>query len=200
MKQQQEQKKWIGAGRFDKLKSTFRHNIYMDNGNPDPIPGYSKGLLQDKEPADKISVLQNVIVRLTKRGYLFGTTQHYGHRTKRMEFFINGNYTGQADEWIFTLFPDGFEFSDNPDFALNKEFRTFLDRLYEQAKTGNFVTKSLIKKQRTVSEKELFDVNKRNHKSAYELLLFCDRRKQDGYAEGQVDHYYREYMRKYFSK
>lgn len=196
-------KKWKGQGRFDRTNSMFKHiiTIYSQSKQAEiDIPGYSKGLL-NKEMYDKIACLEGEIGRFVDGGYLFGLTtainkstgQPYLDRTIKMEFHLNGNYTGQPDELLFTLYPDRYEFANNQDFVTDIRLNTFLKRLYDQAKQGKFVTKSLYHKPIQVKEKDLFDATKKRFKNDAELLDWMQARIREGHSSGIVFDYYVKY-------
>lgn len=205
-----EPKVWKGQGRFDRNNSTFKHLITIHSKIKNAlveIPGYSKPLL-NKEMFDKIVMLEGEIERLVGRGYLFGLTKAinpqtklpYADKTIKMQFYLCGNYTGEPDELLFTLYPDRYIFEENQDYIQDVRFHTFLKRLYEQAKTGVLITKSLKHKKENGTEKAIFDLTKKRHHDETELYAWCQERVREGHASGLVFQYYGNYADKYFDR
>lgn len=186
--------KWIGAGRFDSINSTYRHKIFLSNGRE--LTGYSKSLLT-REATDKTVLLEKAIVRLVNKGYLFGKTQKYGDTTFRIEFYLNGQYTGTPDELIFILMPDTYIFGNNEDFVTNIRLNTFFKRLYEQVKKGELVTKSLCHKSGNFTEENLFDVTKKRFLTEPALYTFMQNMIKDGHAFGLVMNFYNNYKKRW---
>src|SRR5687767_13995143 len=129
---QAQAKYFPGTGRFDKINSTFRSKIIFNRFNPkNTVPsleGYSKGLLQPKEPDDKIFMLQCWIVRLYNRGYFDPK------RTVRIEFYVK-SFLNNHDELFLVLEPLEWEITSDK-YLLNKKLNEFLLRLYVAIKSG----------------------------------------------------------------
>lgn len=197
MQTQTAKKPWIGAGRFDQVASTFKHIITLDTRKKGimELQGYSKGLVGIEGP-DKTIVLEREILRLVNAGYLFGKTKKYGDKTVKMDFFLNGQYTGITDELIFSLYPDEYIFASNQDYVQNIRLNTFFKRLYSQVKEGKLVTKSLMHKPTSSTVDELFDVTKYNFKTEPELYAWIEDRRRDGHPDGRVWQFYIEYRKK----
>src|ERR1700761_6537960 len=91
-------KEWSGKNRWDSHNSTFKIVTMMQNpdGKEIPMTAYSKPLTKP-EKYDKIVLLEDIIRRMVKRGYIFGRHQKYNSKTVYMEFYLNGNYLGTPD-------------------------------------------------------------------------------------------------------
>lgn len=193
-------KKWAGAGRFDPVRSTYKHIIYMNtNEGVKPLVGYSKSLTE-VEAFDKIVLLEKQLLRFIKIGYLFGRHQKYNTTTNRIEYYLNGTYQGVPDEAIFTLYPDEYVFSNNQDFIENVRLNTFLTRLYEQSRTGEFITKSLYHKPENRTADDLFNEAKKRFDKEPQLHAWIQERIREGHPRGIVFDYYVKYCAKWFDK
>lgn len=186
------QKKWVGAGRFDSINSTYKHKITLDNNYE--LVGYSKSLLSREAP-DKIVLLEKMILRLIKGGYLFGKTKSHGNKTLSIEYFLNGNYQGVPDEKIITLKPDLF-IIHNDEYLEDIRLNTFFNRIYTQAKQGNIITKSVVHKSK---EDKSFDLTKRRFKNEPELYNFMQLKLREGYPFGEVMNFYHKYKEKFLA-
>jgi len=184
-------KKWIGAGRFDSSESHYKHKILLDNRIE--LVGYSKSLL-GREGIDKIVVLERMILRLVNNGYVFGKTKAYGNKTVRLEYFLDGKFSGEPDELIVTLYPDKYVFEKNETYTNDIRLNTFLKRLYEQAKEGIIVTKSLIHKPKVSVD---FDINKLRFKNEPELYKWMQLKIKEGNPVGLVTNFYLKYREKH---
>jgi len=111
--------------------------------------------------------------------------------------FLSGNYTGEPDELIFTMYPEHYVFENNSDYAMDVRLNTFMKRLYEQAKAGVFVTKSLKHKPVMVKEQDLFDYSRKRFKTDTELLDWMQERVREGHASGRVFDFYVKYTEKW---
>jgi hypothetical protein len=188
------QKEWAGKARFDSINSTYKHKIFLDSKTKKEIiviTGYSKGLL-GVESYDKTVMLEKQILRFVKEGYLFGVTKKYGDKTLCIEYYLNGNYYGNPDELILTLYPQEYVFGKNQTYIEDVRLNTFLKRLYSQSRNGEIVTKSLshISEFKTIDK--LFDVSQPRFKNEMALQEWCDVRRKEGHAPGLVYNYYLE--------
>ena len=184
--------KWIGAGRFDNVRSTFMHRIYLDNGK-NYMQGYTKGLFSLTHP-DKIIELEKAISRLVKNGYIFGSTKGYGHRTIKFEVYLYGNYNGVPDELILTLYPTEYVFEKNMEFTNDVRLNQFLSRLYTQAKEGIFDPSKLIHKKVNTNQN---DWNKLRFKTEPDLYTFMQTKIKEGHPVGLVTDFYLKYREKH---
>jgi hypothetical protein len=178
-----------GAGQFDPIGSTYRHEIHLKNGKK--LIGYSKGKTVN-EMADKTVLIQRVILRLLKNGYL------YPNRTSRIEFYRNSNLEGEK-ELLLILEPLNYSFGSNQRFILNERINAFLKKMYMQIKSGNLDYASLKQKPLSISESDLFDISKERFKTEPELLEWILQKKKEGFQDGMVMNYFFKYRQKYFS-
>jgi hypothetical protein len=176
-----------GSGRFDPVNSFYKHKIELVNGRD--LTGYSKGLLQNEMP-DKIVLLERVILRLYKNGYLAY------NKTARICFYLNETITSSSQELILILYPNKYEMGENRDFKNDLRLGTFLSRLYDQIKNGTIITKSLSHKPTSAKEKDLFDIRKHSFTNEMELHKYCLQRTRDGHADDLVLNFYSAYKEK----
>lgn len=190
---QAQAKYFPGTGRFDKINSTFRSKIIFNRFNPkNTVPsleGYSKGLLQPKEPDDKIFMLQCWIVRLYNRGYFDAK------RTTRIEFYVK-SFLNNHDELFLVLEPLEWEITHDK-YLLNKKLNEFLLRLYVAIKSGKPITKDLVDNKVQSTEEEVFKMTVGKHKDMDELKFWCIDRMKEGYEESQVKNYFYKYKARY---
>lgn len=186
MTQNQSKKKIPGAGRFDAINSTYKNIIYLCNGVE--LTGYSKGLLWS-ECQDKTVLLERWLIRLVKLGYL------EPHRTIKMDFYYNHQMS--APELILSLNPANFSYGNNEKIVTDVRLFTFLNRLYEQIRQNNIVTKSLQHKAQLISENDLYSTAYKRFKSEKELIVFVQKMIASGENAEKVMNFYREYKDKY---
>ena len=148
-------------GKFDPINSTYRHEIYLRNGKV--LTGYSKGLNVNEMP-DKDRLIQVVIGRLYRNGYLHPKSVGYAQETNEIIFYFNDPV---EPDWICSLYPRSYRLA--PGQADNKLLINFLNRFYEQIKTGK-ERKNLVKEPR---HQKLLDKSRR-FKSEQELLSFVN--------------------------
>ena len=181
------QKKFIGAGRFDSVNSTYQHKINLCNGKQ--LTGYSKGLLS-KEMSDKTVLLERVILRLYNNSYLLP------NRVQSIEFFLNNQF--ESNELILILRPHNYSFGQNLDYIKNQRLFDFLIRLYEQLRSGVIITKSLGHKPVIKPIDIILDPSIKSHKNETELHSFLMIARREGIEEGQIYNYYFNYRKKWF--
>ncbi len=179
-------KHFPGAGKFDSINSTYKHEIILLNGKG--LTGYSKGLLQN-EPHDKTVLLEKVILRLINNGYLDGK------KTKRIDFFLK-SFLNNNDDLILSLEPLSYIVT-NEDYILNARLNAFLKRLYMQLRQGKIVTKDLADKRIIVNEEEIFDLSKPRFKDTIELYEWGIKRVSEGFPHGRVKLYIYKYQEVY---
>jgi hypothetical protein len=181
------QKKFIGAGRFDSVNSTYQHKINLCNGKQ--LTGYSKGLLS-KEMSDKTVLLERVILRLYNNSYLVP------NRVQSIEFFLNNQF--ESNELILILRPHNYSFANNIEYAKDERLYTFLQRLYEQLRSGIIITKSLGHKPVIKQIDTILNPSKKVHETEQELHEFLMKCRKEGIEEGQIFNYYFNYRSKWF--
>jgi glutathionyl-hydroquinone reductase len=191
--QQQKAPYFPGTGRFDKINSTFRSKIILNRFNPkNKLPhmdGYSKGLLAEKEPDDKIYMLQCWIVRLYNCGYLDAK------RATRIEFYEK-SFLNNHDELFLVLEPTECEIVSEK-YLLHDRLNKFLLRLYAAIKSKKPITKDLVDKKTVSTEENLFKVHVGKHSDIDDLRMWCIQRMKEGYEESQVKNYYYKYKARY---
>lgn len=187
------QKKYFpGTGKFDKINSTFRSKIIFNSTQKVPhLDGYSKGLLQPKEPDDKIYMLQNWIIRLVNNGYLSS------FKTLRIEFYIK-SFLDNTDELFLILEPDRYSIHVEK-YLLNERLNKFLTRLYQQLKSGKIITKELVDQKLRFEEEEIFSIQKKRFQSEDELRTYCISKIKEGNAEGMVKNFFYKYKSRHLS-
>lgn len=189
----QNNKKWIGQGRFDSSNSQFMHRIYLDNGKPF-LQGYSKGLFTS-ECVDKIILIERMIKRfIINNGYVFGLTKNYGHKTLKFELYIRGSHEGIPDELILTLYPENYVFEKNIEYITDVRLNQFLQRLYEQAKSGNFDPLKLIHKKIVPNAN---DWERMRFKTEPDLYKWMQLKIKEGNPVGLVTNFYLKYREKH---
>lgn len=178
-------KTFPGAGKFDSINSTYKHEILLHNGFV--LTGYSKGLLS-KEPQDKTVVLIKVILRLYNSGYL--------DKSVRIDFHLK-DFLNASHELVLTLYPRSYSFGNNQKYTLNTKLNTFLNKFYMQVKTGTVDTKSLIPTKIIQTEEEIFSLQRRRFNSEPELLEFIIKKKAEGYEDGLIMRFFYKYRERY---
>jgi hypothetical protein len=187
---QKEAKKFPGAGRFDPLNSTYKHEIYLTNGKL--LTGYSKGLFHS-EPADKTILLERVIVRLIRNGYLAPI------RTNRIDFFLN-NYLGGNDVLVVSLYPYHYSLGEHKEVIADPRTFQFLKKLYDAINKGELITKDLQHKPVLSNEEIIFDIRKKRFQNDQELHEYIQKQLKNGCEEGTVMNFYYKYRLKWFSE
>jgi hypothetical protein len=181
-----------GTGKFDKINSTFRSKIYFNSTQKVPtLDGYSKGLLQQKEPDDKIAMLESWIVRLYNSGYL------RSDKTLKIEFYVK-SFLDNKDELFLILEPLQFRIVHDK-YIMNERLNKFLMRFYTHVKSGNPVTKELVDSRIRIEEDEIFSVAKKRFENVEELTAWCIQKVKEGFPEGIVKGFHYKYYEKYFS-
>lgn len=181
-------KQFPGAGKFDSINSTYKHEIILKNGKT--LTGYSKGLLQN-EMLDKTVLLEKVILRLINNGYLDG------QKTIRIDFYLK-SFLANNDDLILSIEPISYVVT-NDNYILNERLNSFLKRLYQQLRQGKIVTKDLADKRNIKNEEEVFDLSKKRFNDEHELLEYAIKRVKEGYPEGNVKRYFYKYKQQYLS-
>lgn len=182
-----------GSGKFDKINSSFRSKIVL-NPFTNKVPhldGFSKGILQEREPDDKIYLLQSWIVRLVNKGYL------NENKAVRIEFFEK-KLLSSDDLLIFTLRPSYFEIHEEK-YLLNERLNKFLATLYKQLKEGKLVTKDLIGKRIVINEDEIFAMKAGRFKNEDELREYCIKQIKNNIPEGAAKHFFYEYRSRFLN-
>jgi hypothetical protein len=195
---EQKKKEWVSAGRFDTIKSTYMHRIFVGgiNGTREFV-GYSKAFIGVETP-DKIVLLERLILRLIHNGYLFGLHKKYGNPTIKIEIYLNGNYTGVQNELLIVLYPDNYVYANNLDFNSNQMFYAFVNELYKQAKTGSLDTSKLIHKSPPApSEAVTFDYTKKRFTTEQQLYDFMHLQLKAGHPMGIVMDFHLKYRQKW---
>lgn len=173
---------------YDPVNSTYKHRIYFEHLSQ-PLVGYSNKV-GFRERSDKTDHLINVILRLMLAEYYPGSTRDI----LSLAFSLNTN-----DEKVVTLYPT---FADwNPKYLTDKKLTTMIARMYEMREKKipiNHIFNILYirSRKRTVR----FDSNDLSHRfsSSKDLEKYCQSLLKEGYAAGEVEHYYRMYMEKNF--
>lgn len=180
-------KNFPGQNRWDSVNSTYKHEIHLENGKK--LVGYSKGLLQP-EMQDKTVLLERVILRLVKSGYL-----NVG-RVVKIEFFLK-SFLESSSELILVLYPGEYTLGNNETIITDQRLLTFITRLYAQLDTKTIVTKSLSHKPVNVPEETLYSLQYKRFKTFPELHVFVQKQIQRGDPKGLVMDFYYKYSQKY---
>jgi hypothetical protein len=181
-------KTFPGCGKWDRINSTYKHEIYLANGKK--LDGYSKGLLTN-EMQDKTVLLETIIVRLFNKGYLDPK------RTLRIEFFFKA-YLGDSNEIALLLRPTDYSLV-HPKLITNERLVRFLQRFYDQMNRGKIITKDLTDKPYRRNEQDIFSLNEKRFKSQTELLDFIVKKSNEGFPDGQLQNFFFKYTEKYLS-
>lgn len=181
-------KTFPGAGRFDSINSTYKHEIFLKNGKI--LTGYSKGLLQT-EMADKTVLLEKVIIRLINNGYLDGS------KVSRIDFYLK-SFLNNNDNLILSLEPLSYVVTDEK-YILNERLNSFLKKLYMQLRTGKIITQDIIHKRNLIFEQDIFSLKSKRFNDIDTLTDFCIKKVKDGYEESQVKLFFYKYKSKFFS-
>lgn len=178
-----------GAGQFDPINSTYKHEIFLLNSKK--LTGYSKSLYY-AEKQDKTVLLEDIIVRLFNKGYLLPD------RTEKIIFYKR-DFLTRNDEEVFTLYPNKFTFGKLPQFVLNDRLNQFIRRFYKQIEEKKIVTKSLKHRAMTADEQILFSTEHKRFHTLEQLHEFVLKQFKNGYPEGLVMGFYNKYIEKYLS-
>jgi hypothetical protein len=181
-------KTFPGAGRFDSINSTYKHEIILKNEKI--LSGYSKGLLQNETP-DKTVLLQKVILRLINNGYL------KADRTLRIDFYLKSFLAG-GDELILSLEPLSYVVIGDQ-FLMNERLNSFLKRLYMNLRQGKVVTKDLADKRKVIFEDDIFNLKKKIFDNENDLREYCIKKIKEGHEEQRAKHYFYSYKDKYLT-
>lgn len=185
---QQAQKKYFpGAGKFDKINSTYHCIIYFQPTQKRPfIDGYSKGLTVNESP-DKIYVLQAWIERLLHKGY-------FDHRrVVKIDFFLQ-SFLVNSEEHLFTLTPTSYKIHSQQ-FITNERMNSFFVRMYKSIKEGKVDTASLKDKPQSRDEQSVFALRGDRFKSVEQLTAFCIQQIKSGkHSEERVNGFLRKYI------
>lgn len=175
-------------GKFDSVNSTYRHQIYLTNGKI--LTGYSKGL-NLPELKDKDTLIQRVIVRLYRNGYLHINSVGTPKETVCIHFYMNDPID---NDWIFTLFPNDYKVC--PEWLDKYTFINFLKRFYEQKRTG-IERKNLVKEPR---QKDFLSLSIK-FDTIESLTDYChDLEHRYGLPHGLVMKFYREQIQNNFKQ
>lgn len=186
---QSAKKTFPGAGKFDSINSTYKHEIILKNGTV--LTGYSKGLLQNEMP-DKTILLQKVILRLINKGYLDP------RKTIRIDFYLK-SFLQNNDDLILSLEPLSYALIGDQ-FIMNEKLNAFFKRLYMDLRQGKIVTKDLADKRNVIFEEDIFQLRSKRFDNEDQLREFCIKKIKEGHAEGIVRNFYRKYLAKFLSQ
>lgn len=189
MEQAKTKSNFKGAGEFDSINSTYKHEICLLNGKK--LTGYSKSKYY-AEKQDKIVLLEDIIIRLFNKGYL------QPDRTEKITFYRMDTLTRQLDE-VFTLTPSSFTFGNIPMYVLNDRLNQFIKKFYNAIREKKFITKDLKHKAMTQEEQVLFSLERKRFSSHDQLHEFVLKQFQNGYPQGLVMGFYDNYRAKYLS-
>lgn len=172
---------WPSAGKTDPVNAYFKTITWINSQRKGIIsmPGYSKPLLGIESP-DKTIVLERMLIRLINNGYIFGKSKKYGDPTICMEIFINGNFRGDPDEKICTLYPTHWQMGKNQEWIENFRFTGFLKRLYAQVKDGQMDLTQLLHKGNPKTIDQLLDPTKKRFNTHEELYEFVEKSIREG--------------------
>lgn len=180
-------KTFPGAGKFDPINSTYKHEIYLTTGRK--LTGYSKSLLFP-EMQDKIVLLERVILRLFNNGYL--------SKSDKIEFYLKNLTT--TDDLILTLFPTSYTFGNNAtQLIFNERFNQFIEKFYLGIKSKNMVTKDLTHYPITKEQEQIFSLDYKRFKTERELINFITQKQKEGHEREYCMHFYRAYKEKYLT-
>lgn len=180
-------KKFPGVNEWDSLNSTYKWRIYLINGKE--LVGYSKGKYVS-EPADKTVLLERCATRLLKSGY------YQKERTKYIQFFFN-RYLSGNDEWILTMFPDGYSLGNNEDIVADHRLKDFLTLFYKQITGDTPAMKTIIHKIKHSAEEDLFDWRKKRFNTVAELHTFVVKQIDLRKEPAMVMDFFRKYLEKW---
>jgi len=175
---------------YDPVNSTYKHRIYFEHLSQ-PLVGYSNKI-GFRERSDKTDHLINVILRLMQAEYYPGSSRNISS----MAFSLNSN-----DEKIVNLYP---AFADwNPKYLENKKLIMTIARMYDMMQKKmpiNQIFNILYIRSRTRSER--FNPNDLSARfsNPRDLESYCQMLLKEGYAAGEIEHYYREYMKRNFNR
>jgi len=178
-----------GAGEFDPINSTYKHQIYLINGKI--LTGYSKSKYY-AEKQDKIVLLEDIVLRLYNKGYL------QPDKTKEIVFYSIDTLTRQSEE-VITLTPKDYSFGSNPKFTLNERLCQFFKRFYIQLNERKFITKDIKHRPITQHEQQIFDLTRKRFATIEQLHEFVLKQFQNGYPQGLVMGFYDQYRSKWLS-
>jgi hypothetical protein len=181
-------KQFPGCGKWDRINSTYKHEIFLKNGKK--LDGYSKGLLTN-EMQDKTVLLETIIVRLFNKGYLDP------QRTSQIDFYFK-SYLGDTNEIILSLKPLEYQVFHSK-LITNERIVRFLSRFYDQIKRGKIITKELTDKPYRKNEVDLFSLSEKRFKNQSELLDWIIKKGKEGFSEGQLQNYFYKYTEKFLS-
>lgn len=181
-------KSFPGCGKWDRINSTYKHEIYLVNGKK--LDGYSKGLLTN-EMQDKTVLLETIIVRLFNKGYLDPL------RSLQINFYFK-SYLGDTDEEILILKPKEYRLKHQK-LISNERIVRFLERFYKQINQGKIITKDLTDKPYRKNEVDLFSLSEKRFKNQSELLNWMLEKGKEGAPQGQLLNYFHKYTEKYLS-
>jgi hypothetical protein len=179
-----------GQGKWDPINSTYRHDIILLNGYK--ITGYSKGLLHS-EMQDKIVLLQRIILRLYKSDKQYFSPK----KLLRIEFYKRDLL--HEDELIFILGPDSFQFGNSEHFIMNESLNQFLVKFYKAIKEGKIISKELFNKPKYQTEADAFSLKHKRFLTEPDTLEYCFKKIREGFPEGLVMNFFRNYRSKYLT-
>ena len=160
-------------GKWDPINSTYKHIIKLKNGKE--LPGYSKGR-GVPEMQDKDTLIQKVIIRLFKNGYLNDLSANTWRETNSIVFYMNDPI---YPEKIATLYHDKYVLE--PEQIDNTTLISFLNRFYASKLSGK-ESKNLVKEPRKSSYLD----EKREFKCEDSLQNYVEKKLMEGRVARQI--------------
>jgi hypothetical protein len=182
---------------WDKANSTYMRIIYLSNGVS--LTGYSKKY-QQNERRDKIDLLTNWILRDFKNGYLDRkTTNPKITVLNHVEYFIKQNDTYYPVVNLYYDFPEWV----NQKWMDQKKFFYFVQRFYQMIRQGLPAPEILnaLEVRTRASSKDPFDIGTPRFANMADLNAYVARlRNESDLEEDGIEHFYRKYKEKYFTR
>lgn len=166
-------------GKWDPINSTYKHIIKLRNGKD--LPGYSKGR-GVPEMQDKDTLIQKIILRLYKNGYLSDLSANTWRETHCIVFYKNDLI---HPEKMVTLYHD--KYVPEPEQIDNQMLLSFLKRFYVSKLRGQ-ENRNLVKEPRKSSYLD----EHRQFKDEDALMNYVEKRlREDKVARQIIVNYYR---------